>query len=350
MGMNDDQAHALDTLARLQAAAPPVAAARIADVSALLVQLAGENRSLEARVRALEEELLNLPTVQPVAEQPSWAARQLAADLGEELPEEDITPADPEGLAAVLDVLRAAPADHPATDGGDRLGTSVLPESDSVEGAMPGAEAILPHYRAMLRPLVQSLHDETGFGTRARARVDELLSLVDTLDRLNTIRRGLIIVHPIVFDPAELLRQTRRIMGARAAAKDQQLHVDSDAVLPGVLADGDLSQEILDTLVDNAIRYTDYGGEIHVTAESMGTDILFTVTDNGIGLEPADLDRIGTAFFRSPSQPVVQNQPGAGLRLFLARQLLDLQSGELFFSGEPGLGASFSFTLPAAES
>lgn len=347
--MNDDQARALDTLARLQAAAPPVAAARIADVTAVIERLADENAWLEERVRALQEELHSIPTIQPVAERVSWEARQLAADLGEALPEEDVTPADPEGLAAVLDVLRAAPSSAPAADSGDRLGTSVLPGSDSVEGAMPGAEAILPHYRAMLHPLVQSLHDETGFGTRARTRVDELLALIDALDRLNTIRRGLIIVHPIVFDPAELLRQTRRAMGARAAAKDQQLHVNTDAVLPGTLADGDLSQEILDTLVDNAIRYTDYGGEIYVTAESMGTDILFTVTDNGIGLEPADLDRIGTAFFRSPGQPVVQNQPGAGLRLFLARQLLDLQGGELFFSGEPGLGASFSFTLPAAE-
>jgi signal transduction histidine kinase len=176
------------------------------------------------------------------------------------------------------------------------------------------------------------------------------LGLLDTLDRLNMVRRGLIVVHPIVFDPAELLRQAKRDLSNRAAAKDQQIHIDGDAKLPPVLADGDLAQEVLNTLLDNAIRYTDYGGEIRVTAESVGTDILFTITDTGIGLEPTDLDKIGLPFFRASQQPMVQSQPGAGLRLFIARQLLNVQGGELFYSGEPGLGASFSFTLPVVPS
>jgi signal transduction histidine kinase len=340
--MTDEQARALDTLDKLKAAAPPIAAARIAEVSALLQQTAAENARLAEQLRAAEARSAEAPTFQPRI---SDEARALAADVGLMLP--DDVAADPAALAAVLDMLGATPG-SPTPDLVDRLNTSVLAGSDQVEGAMPGPEAILPRYRILLRPLLQSLYDETGFGTRARARVDELLGLLDSLDRLNTVRRGLIVVHPIVFNPVELLRQTRRNLAARATAKDQKLLVDTETEMPAVLADGDLSQEVLDAIVDNAIRYTDYGGEIRVMAESLGTDVLFTISDTGIGLEPADLTQIGTPFFRAHHQPMVAGQPGAGLRLFIARQLLDIQGGELFFSGEPGLGTSFSFTLPAA--
>lgn len=317
--MQDEQARALDTLDKLRAAAPPVAAARIAEVSRYLQQLASENQRLSADLRSAE------------------------------------APA-PKPATGPLDNLRAAPdqGDPPDSDGPsgglDRLDTSVLAGSDQVEGAMPGAETIISRYRVLMRPLLEALHDESGFGTRARTRVDDLLALLDALDRLNAIRRGLIVVHPIVFDPSELLRQSRRNLAARATARDQQFEVNADNSLPPVLADGDLSQEVLDTLVDNAIRYTDYGGEVRVSAETLGTDVLFTISDTGIGFEDDDAGKIGTPFFRAVQQPLVQSQPGAGLRLFIARQLLDVQGGELFFSSEPGMGASFSFTLPAAGS
>jgi signal transduction histidine kinase len=341
--MMDEQARAYETLDKLAAAAPPVAAARIGEVRALLEHMRAENIRLAARLRAAETRSQEMPAVvaPPISDE-AWA---LAADLGEMLPESPRP--DTGGLAAVLGAIGVQP-DVPTVKPVDRLGTSVLPGNDQVEGAMPTADAIVPRFRVLLRPLLQHLYDETGFGTRARSKLDELLGLLDTLDRLNAVRRGLIVVHPIVFDPAELLRQARRNLGGRAVAKDQQLHVDGDVTLPSVLADGDLAQEVLDSILDNAIRYTDYGGEIRVTAESVGTHILFTITDTGIGLEPDDMARIGTPFFRSAQQPMVQGQAGAGLRLFIARQLLDIQGGELFYSGEPGLGASFSFTLPVA--
>ncbi|MBL8145294.1 MAG: hypothetical protein JNL34_02825 [Anaerolineae bacterium] len=323
--MQDTQARAFDTLSKLKEAAPPVAAARITEVTDLLEQLAAENKSLSARLQALELRLAAVPV-------PS-----VAIPSRPQAPESTPMAGDPR---PATNGAQAEPPDH--------LDTGVLAGSDRVEGAMPSAEAILSQYRFLLRPLVQSLFDEAGFGTRARTRMEELLSLLDALDRLNAIRRGLIVVHPIVFDPAELLRQTRRSLAARASARDQQFEVNTDASLPPVLADGDLSQEILDTLVDNAVRYTDYGGKVTVAAETLGTDVLFTVTDTGIGFEPDEADRIGTPFFRAHHQALVQGQPGAGLRLFIARQLLDVQGGELFFSSEAGLGASFSFTLPVA--
>jgi signal transduction histidine kinase len=348
--MNDEQDRALDTLVKLETAATPLAAARIAEVSAYLRRLARDREQLLSRIRALETRSMEMPALKttPATGPISREARMLAADLGEDLPEEPAP--ESEDLMTLLTTLGAQPhADAkaaPADD--DQLGTSVLPGNDVIEGAMPGAEAILPRYRTLLRPLLNALHDETGIGTRARTRVDELINLIDALERLNTLRRGLLVVHPIVFQPAELLRQSKRTMAARAAAKDQKLMIDAETDAPPVLADGDLSQEVLDALVDNAIRYTDYGGEIRVSAESVGEEVLFTVSDNGIGLEPGDIDRIGTAFFRA-THPLVQAHHGAGLRLFIARHLLDTQSGELMFSGEPGLGASFSFTLPAAD-
>ncbi|HYO89229.1 MAG TPA: hypothetical protein VER79_11310, partial [Candidatus Limnocylindrales bacterium] len=220
--MNDEQDRALDTLTKLEAAATPLAAARIAEVSGYLKRLARDREQLTARIRALEARSMEMPVLNTSAAATppvSREARLLAADLGEDLPEDAAPESD--DLLALLGTLGAPLAEArraPAPDD-DQLGTSVLPGNDVVEGAMPGAESILPRYRTLLRPLLNTLHDETGFGTRARSRVDELISLIDALERLNTVRRGLLVVHPIVFQPAELLRQTKRTMAARAAAK-----------------------------------------------------------------------------------------------------------------------------------
>ena len=69
--------------------------------------------------------------------------------------------------------------------------------------------------------------------------------------------------------------------------------------------------------------------------------------DDGIGLRPEDMEKVGKPFWRADHHPLVHyNTSGTGLSLFLAKQILALQHGELICYGEPDLGSTFSFTLP----
>jgi signal transduction histidine kinase len=145
------------------------------------------------------------------------------------------------------------------------------------------------------------------------------------------------------------LSAAQQIVQPRARIREHEIVLQAEDSLPKVRADFERSLIILIDLLDNAIRYMPNDGSIRLSADTLGTHVLFTVADAGIGLTAEDCEQVGKPFWRAMRQPLVRHHPGTGLRLFLAKRILALQGGELFFSGEPNLGSSFSFTLPADE-
>jgi signal transduction histidine kinase len=122
--------------------------------------------------------------------------------------------------------------------------------------------------------------------------------------------------------------------------------IQAPDIVPLVRGDFYQTLIVLSDLLDNAMRYTPPGGQIRMSVDNLGSHALFSVVDNGIGLEPDDLEQVGKPFWRGTKHRLVRQHNGTGLRLFLAKQMLALQDGELIFSGEPGQGSTFSFTLP----
>jgi signal transduction histidine kinase len=146
----------------------------------------------------------------------------------------------------------------------------------------------------------------------------------------------------------ELLEEAHQRVTDRAAQNHHEITTHIPDIVPMAYGDFYQSLLILTDLLDNAIRYTPPGGHIRLSVDSLGTHVLFTVSDNGIGLRPEDTEKVGKPFWRGDHHPLVRyNASGTGLSLFLAKQILALQDGELIFSGEPDLGSTFSFTLPA---
>ncbi len=116
--------------------------------------------------------------------------------------------------------------------------------------------------------------------------------------------------------------------------------------LPAVMADPDRLRQILTNLVDNAFNYTLEGGSIVVSAQNGGDAVRVRVVDNGIGIEPEDLERIFDRFYRVDDVRV-QRVSGTGLGLSIVRSLLEMHGGRLEVESQAGRGSAFSFTLPA---
>lgn len=124
-----------------------------------------------------------------------------------------------------------------------------------------------------------------------------------------------------------------------------KLSVPND--LPLVIGDARAVDQILAQLLENAIKYSPDGGVIEVRAEARNGVVAVAVTDNGIGLQSGEEERVFSRYFRSANKDT-RKVGGVGLGLYIVRQLVEAQGGAVRATGSPGRGATFEFTLPIA--
>ena len=116
--------------------------------------------------------------------------------------------------------------------------------------------------------------------------------------------------------------------------------------LPAVTGDFDILTKVLRHLIENAIEYRGAPPtRVHISSKRVDPDWVFSVQDNGPGIEPAFQDRIFGAFKRLHGK----EHPGNGLGLAFCRKAIEWQGGRIWVESAPGAGSTFYFTLPAAE-
>ena len=104
--------------------------------------------------------------------------------------------------------------------------------------------------------------------------------------------------------------------------------------------------QLFQNLIGNAIKFTREGDHprVHVSARKGDRTWIFSVRDNGIGIEPEYLDRIFQIFHRLHE---VGKYPGTGIGLAVCKKIVERHGGQIWVESEPGKGTSFFFTLPA---
>jgi len=130
-------------------------------------------------------------------------------------------------------------------------------------------------------------------------------------------------------------------------APSHQLEVDFAEAFPPVLADPGSIDDVLSNLVSNAIKFSPDGGRIIIHGVSSGKEVSVTVSDEGIGIPLQDQQFVFDRFYRVDDVAVRRSQ-GTGLGLYICKALVEAQGGRIWVESEPGKGARFTFTLPAA--
>ncbi|HQY98736.1 MAG TPA: ATP-binding protein [Propionicimonas sp.] len=124
---------------------------------------------------------------------------------------------------------------------------------------------------------------------------------------------------------------------------------DVPAVERPALLDRDFFERIISNLLTNALKFTPSGRvELHLESDEVGYWI--TVRDTGLGIHPADQDRVFARFERLPPKPGARSTSGAGIGLAMVRQLTELLNGSVTLDSEPGKGSTFTVALPFAPS
>ncbi|MFC4638859.1 ATP-binding protein [Deinococcus hohokamensis] len=171
----------------------------------------------------------------------------------------------------------------------------------------------------------------------AAARMNALIDAL--LDFARTSRQPLRLA---TVDLSALVGAVRTELAAETEARDVTWVVGA---LPDVQADGELLRQVMLNLLSNAVKYTRDTAQarIEVTADASPEEWVIRVQDNGAGFEQAYADRLFGVFERLHRQEEFE---GTGVGLANVRRIVERHGGQVWAEGEPGVGATFGFTLP----
>jgi histidine kinase len=181
------------------------------------------------------------------------------------------------------------------------------------------------------------------------AASDELRRLRRLADDLSTLSRAeerRLDLHFAQADLADLASRAAGRLAPQFSDGGVTLTVRQAGPLP-VQADQDRITQVLTNIIGNALAASQAGGSVTVEAVTAAPLARVVVTDAGVGLAEADLERVFERFYRAPGQP--RRSAGSGIGLTIARNIARAHGGDVTAaSGGPGHGAAFTLTLPLA--
>lgn len=178
-------------------------------------------------------------------------------------------------------------------------------------------------------------------------QADRLNRYVGDLLDLSRVNAGSMPVRLELNAVDDLLSATIEETEAGLAGRPIEVRLPPDGVLLAGRFDLSLSVRILVNLVENANKYAAKGTPIRVEAHRRGSKLCIAVTDRGPGIDPAEVDRIFTPFYRPLSAPA--DRGSAGLGLALCQRMAELQNGRLTYAPNPAGGSVFLLELPAVD-
>jgi len=273
---------------------------------------------------------------QPVQTLTAASRRIAQGDYHQRIPEEDI-PADELGLLArsfntMAERLEETEALRRQLIGdiSHELRTPLTAIKGSMEGLIDGVlEANKATYTQIYRD------------------ADRLQRLVEDLQELSRVESGQFSLDRKPLSVSDLLSGAIKSLKPRYDKKGVALTSTCVQGLPPILADRDRLLQVLQNLLDNALRFTPKDGQVTVSAEKSGGIIQISVEDSGAGIESRHLPFIFERFYRADQSRSREGGAGNGIGLTISKTLVEAHGGSIWAeSGGKGEGSRFTFSLP----
>ncbi|WP_223033741.1 ATP-binding protein [Hanstruepera marina] len=190
------------------------------------------------------------------------------------------------------------------------------------------------------------LKEQAPYLEAMRTSSDNLLVLLDDILDLSKIESGKLEIQHVLMDPKAVIDSVIKTLQYRAKDKGLQVTANIAPNVPDAIVGDSLRlNQILINLVGNSIKFTEQGSILISCSLKKANDILFCVSDTGIGISE---DMIKTIFnsFEQGEKSKSQIFKGTGLGLSISKKLVELQGGEIWAESELDKGSKFCFTLP----
>jgi signal transduction histidine kinase len=190
--------------------------------------------------------------------------------------------------------------------------------------------------------------EQRGYLEIVLRNVNQLRSMINDLFEVTGVQAGKLRIELQSTSASDAIVYTVSTLQEAATAKGITLSSDVECGLPSVYADPARVRQILIILVDNAIKFTPTNGAVKIRARILEEDpnlLVLEVSDSGCGISPAMTERIFERLFQA-SDPALAGRKGLGLGLYICKDLVTRQGGQIWAKSAPGQGAVFSVTLP----
>jgi len=180
--------------------------------------------------------------------------------------------------------------------------------------------------------------------TQIHASSQRLGRLIDDLLSVSRIESGRLNAELTAIDLGQVVSD---VISSFSVDEGHRFTTDIAPDTGTVLADRDKILQVLTNLVSNAVKYSPTGSEVTVRARPVSNHAEVEVSDEGIGMSPSESEQVFEKFSRS-NRPEVRKVGGTGLGLYITKNLVELQGGQLWMRSEPGRGSTFTFSVPLA--
>ncbi len=179
-----------------------------------------------------------------------------------------------------------------------------------------------------------------------RANADKLYALVESMLDVSRLEKGTLQIHP---EPTKLGSLLEDVVDARrhdAIEKRQTISLEIEGELPLIMADRRRFKDVLNNIVDNAVKYTQEGGAIQVGARDEGKTLHLWIKDNGVGIPLDNLGRIFDTFHIIASDDLSHEVNRIGLSLAISKGIVEAHGGRIWVESQVGKGSVFHIGMP----
>ena len=168
-----------------------------------------------------------------------------------------------------------------------------------------------------------------------------LSGMVEELLDFSRMQSGRLRMNMEKMDVLAELEEAVLIYEEKARRENILLRYNEPETIPVMVGDRTRLRQVFINVIDNALKYSDAGGEVRISASVRGDSVLISVSDDGIGIAPEDLERVKMRFYKGN-----YSRRGSGIGLAVADEIVTQHGGSLTLTSALGVGTTVQIMLP----